>query len=81
MAINFGFDDLISEVIKLDENFQPISSFKTYLDKDNNKTFSYLSNYYLINGEHKIKNKLIDTKEAFSSIFEISVLEIESLLN
>ena len=81
MTINFGFDDLISEVIKLDENFQPISSFKTYLNKDNNKTFSYLSNYYLLKGEHKIKNKLIDTKEAFFSIFEISILEIESLLN
>ena len=81
MTINFGFDDLISEVIKLDENFKPISSFKTYLNKDNNKTFSYLSNYYLLNGEHKIKNKLIDTKEAFFSIFEISILEIESLLN
>lgn len=81
MTINFEFEDLISEVIKLDENFQPISSFKTYLNKDNNKTLSYLSNYYLVNGEHKIKNKLIDTKEAFSSIFEISILEIESLLN
>ncbi len=81
MTINFEFDDLKSEVIKLDENFQPISSFKTYLNKDNNKTFSYLSNYYLINGEPRVKNKLIESKEGFYSIFEISVLKIESLLN
>lgn len=81
MTINFEFDDLKSEVIKLDENFQPISSFKTYLNKDSNKTFSYLSNYYLINGEHRVKNKLIDSEEGFHSIFEISVLKIESLLN
>ncbi|WP_264543094.1 MULTISPECIES: hypothetical protein [Flavobacterium] len=81
MTINFGFDNLKSQVIKLDENFQPISSFKTYLNKDNNKTFCYLSNYYLINGEHRVKNKLIDSKEGFYSIFEISILKIESLLN
>jgi hypothetical protein len=80
ITVNFGFSDLNSKVIKLNNNFMPVSSFSTYTNTVSNKTFFKVSNYYLSNDNYRIKTKEIDANQ-YQSIFKVPLIELQSYLN